>query len=75
MKTTKNVVMIGCLVFMAACAGVPFFSSAVQEFEKGLTFFNQGQFEQAAPHFIKATELDPEYGKAYLYLFISYYYF
>lgn len=68
MKSINKAVIIGYLLMLAACAGVPFFASAVQEFEKGLVFFNQGQFDQATPHFIKATELDPEYGRAYLYL-------
>ena len=68
MKLIKKAIMVGCVLMLTACAGVPFFSSATQEFEKGLVFFNQGQFDQAAPHFIKATELDSDYGRAYLYL-------
>lgn len=72
MKIIKKTLILGCIFLLAGCAGVPFFPSAAHEFEKGLGFFNQGQFEQATSHFIKATELDPEYGNAYLYLGRSY---
>jgi tetratricopeptide (TPR) repeat protein len=47
-------------------------SDAQREFEKGFALFNAGNYEQAAPHFMKATELEPEFGRAYLYLGRSY---
>jgi tetratricopeptide (TPR) repeat protein len=47
-------------------------SNAKQSFDKGLALFNQGKFEDALPHFQKATELEPEYAEAYLYLGRSY---
>jgi tetratricopeptide (TPR) repeat protein len=33
-----------------------------------MALFNQGHCEQAIQHFQRATEIDPEYGEAYLYL-------
>lgn len=59
------------LSILTSCAGL-LFSTASQEFEKGLAYFNQGNYDQAIPHFKRATELDPNYGKAYLYLGRSY---
>lgn len=57
--------MLGGLV---ACAGLNLPGSSQRAFEAGLGLFNQGQYEDAIPHFVKATELDPEFGRAYLYL-------
>lgn len=56
----------------ASCTGMSFLSGAKGEFDAGLNFFNRGVYDQAAPHFLKATELDPEFDKAYLYLGRSY---
>ena len=51
-----------------ACAGIQEKTVAQDEFDAGLSLFNRGEFEEAVVHFKKATDLDPEYGKAYLYL-------
>ncbi len=45
---------------------------AKQAFEKGVALFNTGKYSEAVPHFQKATELEPEYTQAYLYLGRSY---
>jgi Flp pilus assembly protein TadD len=43
-------------------------SDAQYEFEEGVALFNRGQYEQAIPRFQRATELDPNFARAYLYL-------
>lgn len=53
---------------LVACAGTQTGPSAEGEFKAGLSLFNRGKFEDAVPRFEKATEIDPEFGKAYLYL-------
>jgi tetratricopeptide (TPR) repeat protein len=63
----KMVPLVG-LMLVCACAGLNIFSGAQREFDKGMAFFNTGKYGEAVPHFAKATELDPEFGKAYLYL-------
>lgn len=67
-KSLLAVVMVILVSLMGACAGVPLFSGAGHEFDLGLAKFNAGKYEEAIPHFTKATELDTEYAKAYLYL-------
>jgi tetratricopeptide (TPR) repeat protein len=51
-----------------ACTGVQEKTGAQDEFDIGLSLFNRGLFEEAVTHFKKAAELEPEYGRAYLYL-------
>lgn len=46
--------------------------SAQDEFDRGMVFFNRGQYEAAIPHFEKATELEPDFADAYLLLGRSY---
>ena len=67
----KISVLISMYIF-CSCAGLLIGSDAQREFEKGLALFNAGNYEQAVPHFVKATELEPEFGRAYLYLGRSY---
>lgn len=55
----------------ALTAGV---SEAQSEFNEGLGFFNQGRYEEAVAPFRKAGELDPSFGRTYLYLGRSYVY-
>jgi tetratricopeptide (TPR) repeat protein len=43
-------------------------SDVQSAFEQGLTLFNQGHYQKAIPHFTQATQLDPEFDRAYLYL-------
>lgn len=69
---------LNCLaiLFIAAifssCSTLAPFDPAQADFEQGLAFFNQGRFEEAVPYFRRATEEDPNFGRAYLYLGRSY---
>ncbi len=42
--------------------------AASEDFDKGIVYFNQGNYEAAIPYFQKATTADPEYAEAYMYL-------
>ncbi|EGJ48817.1 tetratricopeptide repeat protein [Desulfocurvibacter africanus] len=60
-----------CIVLaalMTACAGLGLSRSAKNEFEEGLRLYNAGEYAQAVPHFQKATQEEPEYAEAFLYL-------
>jgi len=56
------------LILLTGCASIGIFGSAEREFEMGLGFFNRGLYDDAIPHFQKATELDLNYVDAYIYL-------
>jgi tetratricopeptide (TPR) repeat protein len=61
------------LVCLAACATPDIRETASQsEFNLGLALFDNGQYEEAIPHFEKSTELVSSFWKAYLYLGRSY---
>jgi tetratricopeptide (TPR) repeat protein len=71
MKHFKLIHSFLCVIFinfLISCAGMSVKKTAQSEFESGLSLFNRGQYEEAIPHFERATELVPEFGKAYLYL-------
>ena len=70
----KGIFIISVLVitFFGSCAGLRTGDSALIEFEKGLSLFNSGKYDKATSHFIRATELDPDYTQAYIYLGRSY---
>lgn len=54
-----------CLaVSLAGCAHY----AAQADFDKGISYFNQGNYAAAIPHFQSATITDPEYADAYIYL-------
>ena len=56
-------------LFISSCSMLPgMVSNAQNEFDLGLALFNQGRYQEAAAHFQKATELDPNFGRAFLYL-------
>jgi tetratricopeptide (TPR) repeat protein len=65
-KKILSVILI--MLVLNACAGIGIFSSAQNEFELGLDLFNRGQYEKAIKHFNKSTELDPTFGRPYIYL-------
>jgi tetratricopeptide (TPR) repeat protein len=65
-KTGVPWVVIGLLLF-SSCATLRHFR-ADDSFERGLALFNQGHFEEAIPHFKRATEQEPEFAEAYFYL-------
>jgi Flp pilus assembly protein TadD len=64
--------VLALALLLTGCAGLPLRSSAKSEFDRGLTLFNAGKYEQAVPHFSKATELDPKFHQSFLYLGRSY---
>ena len=64
---TLFLVAVVCLA-VASCAGTFASYQARSEYDTGLSLFNRGQFSEAIPHFEKATEVDPDFAMAYLYL-------
>jgi tetratricopeptide (TPR) repeat protein len=60
------------LGWLTACATVGIRSNAQVAFEHGLNLFQRGQYAEAIPLFQEATQLDPQFGQAYLYLGRSY---
>ena len=58
----KKILVLVSMFVLCSCAGLFIGLDAQREFEKGLALFNAGNYEQAVPHFVKATELEPEYG-------------
>ena len=67
-----KVFIIVLLLALGGCAGFGIFSSAKYEFDKGLGLFNRGMYEEAIPHFERATEISPDFARAHLYLGRSY---
>jgi tetratricopeptide (TPR) repeat protein len=59
------------LMLFAGCATLKGIS-ARSDFDRGVSLFNQGQFEAAIPHFEDATREDPNFAPAYFYLGRSY---
>jgi tetratricopeptide (TPR) repeat protein len=54
-----------CLaLFLCGCAHY----AAQSDFDKGIAYFNQGNYAAAVPYFQSATISDPEYADAYIYL-------
>lgn len=68
---TKALVLALAVVLFSGCATLRGFGSQTS-FDRGLSLFNQGQFEAAIPHFQRATREDPEFAQAYFYLGRSY---
>lgn len=74
MEIKKTLLALLAVSFLlSSCAVLPkVLSGAHSEFDEGLSLFNRGRYEEAIPRFQKATELDPNFGRAYLYLGRSY---
>ncbi len=72
MKKAINMSLVLLIFLSISCAGLGVGNQAKSEFDKGLKLFNQSKYLEAAPYFIKATELDTDYYQAYLYLGRSY---
>ena len=71
MKHSKLISIFLCVIcinFFISCAGSGVKKTAQSEFDSGFSLFNQGHYEESIPHFERATELVPEFGKAYLYI-------
>jgi len=60
------------LTAVFSCATVQEFRPGRTEFERGLALFNHGDFKEATSYFLRATEDDPNFAQAYLYLGRSY---
>jgi tetratricopeptide (TPR) repeat protein len=56
------------LAFLTSCATLDRFSPGYDNFEAGLTLFNQGRFAAAVPYLEDATHENPNSAQAYLYL-------
>ena len=63
-----GLLLVLMLVWFNACATLGGPLGAQGAFDQGLVLFNQGRYADAVPHFQRATELDPNFGRAYLYL-------
>ena len=62
-----SLLLAGWLI--SSCAVIPGLGPTAQsEFDEGLALFNQGKYQEAIARFQKATELDPNFGRAYLYM-------
>ncbi len=69
----KLLLIVTIFIFvLSSCAGVGVRSDAQSEFDLGLALFNRGKYEEAIPHFERATEIDPDFARAYLHLGRSY---
>ncbi|HMK59949.1 MAG TPA: tetratricopeptide repeat protein [Dissulfurispiraceae bacterium] len=72
MNTILRAAVLSCLaVLISSCALFGIYS-AQDEFDRGMSYFNRGQYEAAIPYFEKATDLDPNFTDAYLLLGRSY---
>ena len=74
MKFHKRLVtFVAAALLICSCALVPgLVPDAQYEFDQGMALFNGGKYQEAAARFQKATEIDPNFGRAYLYLGRSY---
>jgi tetratricopeptide (TPR) repeat protein len=73
MKKRTLILMAVATLVLGGCASIStIITGAGGEFDTGMGYFNQGKYQEAAARFAKATELDPEYGEAFLYLGRSY---
>ena len=71
-KIIRGILLISLVFVIASCAGLGVRPSAKNAFKEGLALFNRGRYEEAIPHFEKATQIDADFAKAYLYLGRSY---
>jgi len=68
----KQIFIVLFMLVLCSCAGVWIKRDARIEFDQGLASFNQGRYEEAIPRFRKATEIEPKYTEAFIYLGRSY---
>ncbi len=61
-----------CWLLTGACSTLREFNPRYENFDRGVSLFNQGQFEAAIPYFERATREDPDFAEAYFYLGRSY---
>ncbi|MGH7774485.1 MAG: tetratricopeptide repeat protein [Candidatus Binatia bacterium] len=60
--------LLAAFLLLSSCAILHLDSGAQYEFDQGLALFNRGLYDQAITRFHRATEIDPNFGRAYLYL-------
>lgn len=68
----RTILLLALVMMIGSCSALRIFSEAQSEYDQGMALFNRGKFEEAIPHFQKATDIDPEFAPAYLYLGKSY---
>ncbi|MGE5239101.1 MAG: tetratricopeptide repeat protein [Chloroflexota bacterium] len=67
MSRVRAALCLVSLMFLLSCAGLGVRNEAEEEFTKGLSLFDKGRYAEAVAHFERATDLEPNYGVAYLY--------
>ena len=67
-KLAAGFLALAIVLAASSCATLGGFGPAYDSFDRGLAFFNQGRFAEAAPYFEEATHEDPEFAQAYFYL-------
>ncbi len=55
-----------------SCSTLEVYQQGQASYDRGVALFNQGDFKEAIPYFQRATEEDPNFALAYLYLGRSY---
>ncbi len=60
--------LLAAFLLLSSCAILHLDSGAQYEFDQGLALFNRGRYDEALTRFHRATEIDPNFGRAYLYL-------
>lgn len=68
---TKALVLTLAVFLFSGCATLRGFN-AQNSFDRGVSLFNQGEFEAAIPYFQTATREEPDFAPAYFYLGRSY---
>jgi Flp pilus assembly protein TadD len=71
-KKKTTLPLLAVFLLLCSCATLGLVSDAQYEFDQGLALFNRGSYEEALTRFQRATEIDPNFGRAYLYLGRSY---
>ena len=69
MKTGKQALawLFAALFLTASCGGLRHWRAS-DSFDDGLALFNRGSYEASIPYFERATEEDPNFAEAFLYL-------
>jgi tetratricopeptide (TPR) repeat protein len=68
---TRALVLTLTIAAFSGCTTLRGFK-AENNFERGLSLFNQARFEEAVPYFERATRENPNFAEAYFYLGRSY---
>ena len=71
MSRLQKAIVIALIITLSSCAGLQL-SDAERTFEDGLSLYNAGRYSDASDYFSKAIAADAKFGKAHLYLGMSY---